>query len=247
MGCTAPPNWCIIFVMKWGLLTNLVVWLAMAVSAVAMDDVEYLKSRGPLSDDAFYRVLACNGASGETCESQLIKWAPHVRDNLTIAIAGVGEAFPKIKATEIASALDTAIQEINQIGAGLHLKRVQPEEGRAAIELFLVNAKSGGILNDVPSMMLRGARIQLGQVHVGYRENTIRAAHIAISRDIPLTHIRSVVLEEVVQALGLLTDILNPYYRHRSIFAEDCNCTTRLMDQDAVALRLHYPPRRPLH
>ena len=57
----------------------------------------------------------------------------------------------------------------------------------------------------------------------------------------PRQAIASVVLEEVVQALGLLTDIRSPVYR-RSIFAEDSNSGIRLRGQDAMVIRRHYPP-----
>ena len=228
--------------MVWGFLRILFVSLTWVSTAGALDDIEYLKSQGKLSNETFYRVLACNGHSGQKCRDQLIKWAPKARENLTVAIQGVGKKFPLKKAFEIEAALDEAVREINRAGAGIRLNRVEPGGVRPMIEIYLVNTRAGQVLRDVPSGLLRGSRIQIGQVHVGFRNNTIRTAHIAISRDIPLTQIKSVMLEELVQALGLLTDILNPYYTHRSIFAEDCNCTTTLRDQDAVALRLHYPP-----
>ena len=113
---------------------------------------------------------------------------------------------------------------------------------KAQIQVFLVNTSPGDRMTKVDSRLLRGRDAQIGYVHVSYRRNTIDQAHIALSRDITLSQTHSVVLEELVQSLGLLTDILNPYYKRRSIFAEDCNCTTRLTGQDLAVLRRHYPP-----
>lgn len=49
-------------------------------------------------------------------------------------------------------------------------------------------------------------------------------------------------LEEITQALGLITDIQNPYYRNRSIMSQDSdNSLKTLGEQDKLALMRHYP------
>ena len=55
---------------------------------------------------------------------------------------------------------------------------------------------------------------------------------------------KSTVLEEVIQSLGLLTDIHNRYYHTRSIFSETGGGrVTKLRGQDAATLLYHYPPK----
>lgn len=76
-------------------------------------------------------------------------------------------------------------------------------------------------------------------VTVRARQGDIRAARIAISARARPAEVASLLLEEVVQGLGLMTDISGPAYR-QSIFAEDGNATTSLAGQDAMALRRHY-------
>jgi hypothetical protein len=82
----------------------------------------------------------------------------------------------------------------------------------------------------------------IARVALRSRGGTILSAAIAISQDIRRREIASVVLEELVQALGLPTDIDSPAYT-RSIFSEADNATVWLRGQDAAALRRHYPRR----
>lgn len=217
--------------------------LLAAFAGSAMAGTEFLKSRGPLSDDQFYRTLACSGARDPECENRKLRWPAPQRHNLTVAVAAPGNRVSKKITAEINAAVNRAIAEINGSGADIRLVQVSAKQQAAAITIYPVNASIGGVMKEVASPMMRGSRIQLGHVHVRFRRNTIRTAHIAISRQIPLSQIDSVVLEELVQALGLLTDILNPYYKRRSIFAEDCNCTRTLEGQDQMALQQHYPAR----
>lgn len=47
-------------------------------------------------------------------------------------------------------------------------------------------------------------------------------------------------LEELTQAMGLMTDIRNPYYDETSVFSQDTNASTELGEQDIMALKRHY-------
>ncbi|MEM9639662.1 MAG: hypothetical protein AAGA94_18565, partial [Pseudomonadota bacterium] len=71
----------------------------------------------------------------------------------------------------------------------------------------------------------------------------ITQAVILFANSVVLEEVPSIMVEEVVQATGLMTDIGSPWYRDRSIFAEfSDNTVTRLQPQDLMALRRHYPP-----
>lgn len=91
---------------------------------------------------------------------------------------------------------------------------------------------------------LDGNVLPLGRVALRARDNTIREALIAISAKARRREIASILLEEITQALGLMTDIQGPTYR-RSVFSEDSNSVVRLEGQDAMALRRHYAPDTP--
>ncbi|MEH6644791.1 hypothetical protein [Sulfitobacter sp.] len=74
--------------------------------------------------------------------------------------------------------------------------------------------------------------------------STINAAAIGFSSTMTMRQYESVMLKEITQALGLITDIQNPYYRSRSILSQNAdNSLKTLGAQDRVALIRHYPPK----
>ena len=70
-------------------------------------------------------------------------------------------------------------------------------------------------------------------------------AVIVMADDLPPGDVAPVLLEELTQAMGLMTDIRNATYDGVSVFSEDSNRVTRLGPQDKEALRRHYPPEEP--
>ncbi|WP_106608280.1 DUF2927 domain-containing protein [Shimia abyssi] len=69
----------------------------------------------------------------------------------------------------------------------------------------------------------------------------MKRSAIVIGTGIGPDAINSTMLEEITQALGLLTDIDNPYYTNRSIFSQDGYSLSRIQGQDRMVLRRHYP------
>nr|WP_275450658.1 DUF2927 domain-containing protein [Octadecabacter antarcticus] len=65
-------------------------------------------------------------------------------------------------------------------------------------------------------------------------------AAIVFAADIPVDQAGPIMLEELTQAMGLMTDIRNPYYETRSVFSEDSNTVAKLGVQDSAALRFQY-------
>ncbi|MEJ6394263.1 DUF2927 domain-containing protein [Gymnodinialimonas sp. 2305UL16-5] len=191
-----------------------------------------------LSDDAFYRLIACAAPPGLDCNKPFIFWPEDQRLSLTVGIAATDPTFPDYKFDLVDSAIDDAIDQIN--GAGAHLFLERAYEGAYDIPVFLIDAPQGGVISGTGVPELDGAEIAIARVAIRSRGADIVAASIAISQDIRRREIASVVLEELVQSLGLLTDIASPAYE-TSIFAEDGNSATRLRGQDAAALRRHYP------
>lgn len=191
-----------------------------------------------ISDEAFYRLVACAAPPGGACRKPFIYWPEERRLALRVGIAQIADSFPDYKFDLVDAALDAAIAEINAAGAHLFLERAY--QGEIDIPLHLVDTPQGGIITSTGVAELDGSDIAIGRVAIRSRGDEILAASIAISQDIRRREIASVVLEELVQSLGLVTDVTSPAY-DRSIFAENANSMTRLIGQDAAALRRHYP------
>ncbi len=199
---------------------------------------EFIAVPDLISDEAFYRLVACAAPPAGDCAKPFIYWPEERRLTLQVGIAAVADSFPDYKFDLVDAALDAAINEINAAGAHLFLERAY--QGEIDIPLHLVDTPQGGFISGTGVAELDGSDISIGRVAIRSRGNEIVAAAIAISQDIRRREIASVVLEELVQALGLVTDVVSPAY-DRSIFAENGNNMTRLAGQDAAALRRHYP------
>jgi hypothetical protein len=212
--------------------------LALLLAAPRAPAQEFVAVPDLISDEAFYRLVACAAPPGGDCAKPMIRWSEERRLRLRVGIAAVAAAFPTYKLDLIDRALDDAIAEINGAGAALFLTRAY--EGELDIPLYLVDTPQGGTISGTSVAELDGAEIAIARVALRSRGPEIVAAAIAISADIRRREIASVVLEELVQAMGLPTDIASPAY-DRSIFSETANSTVWLRGQDAAALRRHYP------
>ncbi|ABD56128.1 DUF2927 domain-containing protein [Jannaschia sp. CCS1] len=199
---------------------------------------EFIAVPDVISDDAFYRLVSCAAPPGGDCAKPLIYWPEDRRLALRVGIAGAADSFQNYRFDLVDAAIDAAIAEINGAGANLFLERVY--EGDIDIPFYLVDTPQGGTIDGTGVAELDGSSIAIGRVAIRSRGENIVAATIAISQDIRRREIASVVLEELVQSLGLVTDVASPAY-DLSIFAENGNSMTRLRGQDASALRRHYP------
>lgn len=216
----------------------LAICLSLAVPQAAAQ--EYISVPGLLSDEDFYRLVACAAPPGGACAKPLIRWPEERRQRLRVGIVVVAESFPTYKLDLIDQAIDAAIAEINASGAAVFLTRAY--EGEIDVPVYLVDTPHGGTISGTSLPDLDGADMAIARVALRSRGDDIVAAAVAISQDINRREIASVVLEELVQAMGLPTDIDGPAYQH-SIFAEYSNSTVWLRGQDAAALRRHYPRR----
>lgn len=199
---------------------------------------EFIAVPDLISDEAFYRLVACAARPGGECNKPLIYWPEERRLALRVGISGTAESFRDYRFDIVDAAIDAAIAEINGAGAHLFLERVY--EGEMDVPFYLVDTPQGGTITGTGVEELDGSSIAIGRVAIRSRGGEIVASTIAISQDIRRREIASVILEELVQSLGLVTDIASPAYA-LSIFAENGNSMTRLRGQDASALRRHYP------
>lgn len=200
---------------------------------------EHISTTGALSDRDFYRLVACAADPGGTCRKQFVRWPARKARTLTVGIARVDPTFPKRKAALIDTALTEAAARITGVGAGVAISR---SESSPDIVVHLMDHPEQSPLKGTNVPGLDGNFIEAAHVHVWWNgAKEITASHIVITHHIRRSGIRSVILEELVQSLGLLTDIQNPYYRSLSIFEQDSNAVSVLEGQDARAIVMHYP------
>lgn len=219
-------------------------WLVIGAEAGLAEDRIRLEER--VSDEDFYRAVACYAKPGARCRRPFIRWGATRRQDLRIALARIEPGYPKGRAEVISGALDDAIAELNAIGADITLRRVAPAD-KAEINVFLLDVPPGTKLGNRHVRGMGGVKIGFAVAKLWFTEsNRITRGVIAVSNewkgDVVL---RSVMLEELTQALGFMVDLEGPGYQLRSIFSETESFMTRLREQDKAAILLHYPPGSP--
>lgn len=205
-------------------------WLLLALPAAAQ---EYVEVPGRLDDAAFYRAVACAAPPGGACRKPFLRWPEARRGDLTVGLVPLAEGPPP---DLYRRDLDAALAEVNGLDAGLRLRRTR---GRADIEVHVVDTPPGHVMRGTGIADLDGQVLPLGRVSLRTRGGIIREALVAISSYAGPGEVAPILLEEIVQGLGLITDIKSPAYGD-SLFSEERNDVVRLEAQDAMALRRHY-------
>jgi hypothetical protein len=218
----------------------LLLLIALASPAGAAD---YVSANGKLADADFYRLVACGAPPGGLCRQIFTRWSAADRRNLTVSVTRADPDYPRDKQKQILRDLDRAIAQINGAGADIHLTRT--DNSRADIRVYLVAAPLDSTIRGTGNPALDGGYIEAALTSITWQTDNGRmeSAAIAFSHGILPGDIRSIVLEELTQSLGLIFDIRDPYYNTRSIFSEDGNSVTRLTGQDQMVLRTHYPKK----
>ncbi|MEM9581418.1 MAG: hypothetical protein AAF891_12110 [Pseudomonadota bacterium] len=198
---------------------------------------EFVTAPGQLNDEDFYRIVACAAPPGGTCQKQMIRWRQNA---LTVGITRLDPAFLGGKKKRADVALDLAIDEINAAGAGIRLVRddVDPD-----IPLLFLDMPARSTLRDTGIDVLDGTPISAAGVRVFARDGVILKSVILVTRGLEKRAYESVILEEITQGLGLMTDIGGTFYESRSIFSQSSNALKKLGLQDRMALGRHYPAR----
>ena len=220
-------------------LATILLTVLLGTGAAAQD---YLVTEGPLSDRDFHRLVACRADPGKSCRERMVRWPAREAMDIGVGLARIPPGYPPPLASRIDRAIDAAIAAINASGAALHLTRVS-KSSLADIRIHLTTARQGQPITGTGNPEMDGVEIGAALVHIRWNlAGEITRGTIALARDIPPDEAFPVVLEELTQSLGLMTDIRNPHYEGLSVFSEDSNSATRLGEQDLTALRLHYPP-----
>lgn len=214
-----------------------------AVSSAPVVAQDYVITKGKLSDRDFYRLIACAAPPGGQCQKPALKWPASKANRLTIGLIRIDEGFPQRNVGGVQAALANTIQQINSVGAGVRL--LQISSGKPDISIVLsptLENLSGRKSSKFSDLIDSFAATAMARVFTKPNSATIQRAEVVITGKVPRSDLKSVVLEEVVQSLGLMTDIHNKYYNRRSIFSEVGSRVTRLKGQDAKAVLFHYPP-----
>lgn len=218
--------------MRW--FFPLILWAGMAQAQ------EAVVTGGALSDDDFYCLVSCAAPVAGVCQKVAPRWSPADAVDVSVGIMQIEKDYPPSLLALISQALDAAIAEVNASDANLHLTRSE-DISNPDISLHLLNIVEGDTIAGTGLDPLDGAVIQAAKAQVWWRDDlSIINAAIVFGRDISPADLPSVMLEEVTQANGLLTDIDGAYYESRSIFSETSNQLTTLGLQDVMALRRHY-------
>lgn len=211
--------------------------IAMLTAATAAAQ-EFIEVETRLSDRDFYRLVACSAQPGGPCAEDIVRWPARKARALSVAITRIDPTFPARKAELIDSALTVAAAKITELDAGVRITRTTH---RPNIKVLLMDHPEKSTLTGTGVTGLDGNFIDAAHVHVWWNANKrITKAVIIMTPHVGVGGIRSVMLEELVQSLGLLTDIRGSYYHRKSVFDQDSNAVTNLRGQDADAIRRHY-------
>ena len=215
--------------------------LALILTANGAVAQEFITTNTPLSDTDFYRLVSCAAPLGGDCQKDLVRWSPADAQDISIGIVQVEVGYPEVAAQLAISALNSAITQLNATGANLHVtlsnNTLNPDIG-----IHLLTIVEGDAIRNTGLNPLDGEIIEAAKTQLWWRDDlTLIEGAIVFGKDINPEDLPSIMLEEVTQSMGLLTDIGGPFYQTRSIFSESSNQLTTLGEQDVMALRRHYP------
>lgn len=216
--------------------------LTAALITTMVSAQDSVRTDGPLSDDAFYNLVACAALPGRDCTEPMIHWAGP--QDLTVSLYQIEQGYPNDRKVALQKAIYAAIGQINASDAALRL-RFAPTGQMADITVHLLNINMGERIDRTGLDPLDGTLIEAAVVQLWWNGNLdLTRAAIVFPQDIEWRGLQSIVLEELTQSLGLRTDVDNPWYETRSVFSETSNTVTSLGPQDIMALRRHYPPTK---
>jgi Protein of unknown function (DUF2927) len=220
-------------------VTRLFAVLLACLAGAAMADSQLVIDQ-PLSDDDFYQAVACGAPPGEPCRLDLVRWPPSVARDLTVSVVETSPGFARRHGRAGENALAGAIENINATGAALTLRRVE-DRTAAPIQVWFSDIDEGDPIALATVTVPEGDRMEGARVYIWWTgTHAIDRAVIILSRDLLPEELGSVMLEELTQSLGFLTDLEGSAYAETSIFSETSNAVTRLEGQDRMALRRHY-------
>lgn len=194
---------------------------------------------GQLTDEDFYRAVACAAPPGEACQTPLMRW--DASRPIRVALRRVDDAYlgrPKLRAN---AALERARQALNGADAGFRLARVD-EGANAEIEVYFLDRAAGETITGTGIAGVDGTTLGPASTRLLFNHDTgfIEHAVVVFSTSLETPAYESAMLEELTRAMGLITRIASPAYAGVSVLAEGAAAVTALGLQDIKALRRHY-------
>lgn len=212
-------------------------FLAWILSVNTLNAQEFLSTEVALSDDDFYGIISCAAPPNEPCGKPIVTWP---KGNLTVGITKMHKAYLGGKKLRAEAALSRAIDEINKAGSAIRLSR---DERNPDIPILFLNIPARSTIQGSGFEVLEGKPISAAGVRVFAKDGVILKSVVIFTTGLQKRAYESVMLEEIMQGLGFLTDIGGSYYESRSIFSQSSNALTKLGKQDIMALGRHYPAR----
>lgn len=221
-------------------LVVFIICLIFGTPAVAQENhTVFLYSK--VSDEDFYRAIACGAEPGGTCSYPFRRWSGPRQRDLRVALARVYDGYPAQEARYADTALELAIGRINRAGSTIKMRRVAPA-AKADINIFLLNTPPNSVVRGTRIRSIEGKKIEAANVTIYWNgANQISRAVIALSHGHIASAHQSIMLEELFQALGFMSDIKGHAYSESTITYEYSNKMFALGEQDKAALRMHYP------
>ncbi len=215
---------------------------ALCLAGPVLADSQLVLNR-PLSDADFYKAVACGAPPGQRCALDYVRWPEAAARNLVVKVAATEPRFAREHGNAGTKALQDAIDEINGTGAGLRLRRAGSDEP-SQIDVWFTDLGQGDPIALPGQGLPQGDKMEGARVYIWWNDaKDIDRAVIILSHDLLPEEMSSVMLEELTQSLGFLTDLEGTAYAENSIFSETSNAISRLRGQDRMVLRRHYPPR----
>lgn len=219
---------------------TLLTFCAASCIATCAQAQDYVETSGLLDDDAFYRLVACGALPGQDCAKPMLRWQEN--RPIRVHLSRIDRAFLGGKKKRAQAALVRAVKHINAAQAAIRIEETQNTKD-ADIRVYFLDTDgttpiTGTGIEGVDGTTVRGAKVLVWSKS---KTGQIDRARILFGTRLSIRHYESAMLEELIQALGLLTDIRNPAYDAVSIFSQDSNSAKTLGPQDIMALRRHYP------
>lgn len=215
-------------------------WIALflCVPVLAAAD-DFVETSGQLSDDDFYNVVACAAPPGKACTKQVLHWPAGA--TLRISLQSMDRVFLGGRKTRARAAVVRALQHLNRTGINLSFEQV-PSGDDADIEIYFIDTDGTKPISGTGIEGVDGQTVQGARVSVWAKNKVIFRSTVVFGTRLNIRSYESAMLEELTQALGLMTDIRNPAYEGVSIFSQDSNASKTFGPQDIMALKRHYPP-----
>jgi hypothetical protein len=215
--------------------------VAFLVTAGVAGAQEYVTTKGKVSDDDFYRIVACAAPPGGDCQRPFVRWSQLDAKDVSVRIVQIDAGYPAKLQQKFDANLDKTLSDLNAVGAELRVSRA-PDGMTPDVRIFLLDIPKNGTVAGTGLPWFDGQNIGVARAQMGWRgDGTLIECAIGISTGAKQSEVQRILIEEITQCMGLFTDIGGANYESRSIFSETSGQVSRLGAQDIMALRRHYP------